>query len=83
MTLPGRALGSVVVDAERLATQAGIVDRGGGVGRIEWRVNGVTVGVDEPGSGSISPLRLSRTLQLDSGTNDGEMIAYNGANRIA
>ena len=65
LALPGRALGSSVGDAETIVAEAEIVDRGGGVGRIEWRVNGVTLGIDEPGSASTSPLRLPRSLQLD------------------
>lgn len=83
LILPGRALGSSVIGAERIVAEAEIVDRGGGVGRIEWRVNGVTLGIDEPGSASTSPLRLPRNLQLEPGLNAIEVIAYNRANLIA
>src|SRR4029079_4148934 len=31
---------------ERAVLEATVADQGGGVGRIEWRVNGVTVGIE-------------------------------------
>jgi hypothetical protein len=36
-----------------------------------------------PVAGSASPLRLSRSLALDSGANAIELVAYNSANMIA
>jgi WD40 repeat protein/uncharacterized caspase-like protein len=83
VTLPGRALGSGTADGSSVQAEAEIVDRGGGIGRIEWRVNGVTAGIDKPATGSPSPLRLTRTLALDAGDNSIEVVAYNGADLIS
>ena len=83
VTLPGRALGSGTVDGNSISAEAEIADRGGGIGRIEWRVNGVTAGIDRPAAGSSSPLRLTRSLALDSGENAIEVVAYNAADLIA
>jgi WD40 repeat protein/uncharacterized caspase-like protein len=81
VTLPARGLGSadsaVTADAE-------VTDRGGGVGRVEWRVNGITAGIDNPASFAAGqPLRLTRSLALDAGDNTIEVVAYNSANLIA
>jgi WD40 repeat protein/uncharacterized caspase-like protein len=80
-TLPGLRLGTadlqVTVDAE-------VTDRGGRVGRVEWRVNGVTTGIDNPAppvAGQV--VRLTRVLSLDVGDNIIEVTAYNGSNLIA
>jgi WD40 repeat protein/uncharacterized caspase-like protein len=81
LTLPARGLGATdtIVSAE-----AEITDRGGGIGRIEWRVNGITAGIDNPAqSTGGQPLRLTRSLSLDAGDNSIEVVAYNGANLIA
>jgi WD40 repeat protein/uncharacterized caspase-like protein len=81
LTLPARGLG--VADSF-VAVEAGITDRGGGIGRIEWRVNGITAGVDNPASSTPGQaLRLTRRLALDPGDNDIAVIAYNGANLVA
>ncbi|OQW58780.1 MAG: hypothetical protein A4S14_07075 [Proteobacteria bacterium SG_bin9] len=57
----------------------------GGVGRVEWRVNGVTVGVVTPpvAPAAGQPLRLTRQLALDEGTNQIEVVAYNQANFVS
>jgi len=58
--------------------------RGGGIGRVEWRINGVTAGVDNlqaPAAGQ--PVRLTRSLALDPGANDISVVAYNSANLVA
>jgi WD40 repeat protein/uncharacterized caspase-like protein len=84
LTLPGRALGAGTVDGNSVSADAEIADRGGGIGRVEWRVNGVTAGVDNPAPASPGqPLRLTRSLALDAGGNTIEVVAYNGANLIA
>jgi WD40 repeat protein/uncharacterized caspase-like protein len=56
--------------------QVRVVDRGKGIGRIEWRVNGVTAAV---GSGS----SLAQQLALDPGENLIEVVAYNASNLLA
>ena len=69
--------------------------RGGGIGRVEWRVNGIVQGVDGRGLG---PARLKaedrdeagpalttlrKRLFLVPGENAVSVVAYNGANLIA
>jgi uncharacterized caspase-like protein len=82
LTLPGRALSSMAND--QVSVEAEITDRGGGVGRVEWRVNGITAGIDNPGPAAAGqPLRLARSLALDAGDNTIEVVAYNNANLIA
>jgi WD40 repeat protein/uncharacterized caspase-like protein len=84
LSLPGRALGATNVDASNVSVEAEITDRGGGIGRVEWRVNGVTAGIDTPTSaGAGQAARLARGLALDPGNNDITVVAYNGANLIA
>jgi WD40 repeat protein/uncharacterized caspase-like protein len=82
VTLPGRALGASTVDGESVLAEAEITNRGGGIGRVEWRVNRVTVGIDMPASAN-QPIRIARNLALDPGDNTIEVTAYNGANLIA
>ncbi|OQW57103.1 MAG: hypothetical protein A4S14_09245 [Proteobacteria bacterium SG_bin9] len=68
----------------QVAAEVDIVNRGGGIGRVEWRVNGVTVGVDTPPAPAANQLaRLTRNLSLDPGSNTIEVIAYNAANLVA
>ncbi|MGD9922391.1 MAG: caspase family protein [Pseudorhodoplanes sp.] len=59
----------------------------GGVGRVEWRVNGVTVAVDENVASAASrtdgPVQLKRQLTLDEGDNRIETVVYNKANLIS
>lgn len=84
LTLPGRSLGSATVDSNSILVEAEIIDRGGGVGRVEWRANGVTAGIDTPAPASVGvPLSLTRSLALDPGDNTIEVVAYNRANLIA
>ncbi len=91
----GKALASGIAPEVKLTLQGGaggasaspeaeIADRGGGIGRIEWRVNGVTAGVDTAATQPQgAPVRLTRQLALDPGSNSIEVVAYNGANLIA
>lgn len=84
LTLPGRALGQGSVGGDSAAVEAEIIDRGGGIGRVEWRVNGVTAGVDSPSPApSGQTARLTRSLALDPGTNEISVVAYNSSNLIA
>ncbi len=68
---------------EQITAEIELSDRGGGIGRVEWRVNGLTVGVDRVPTQGTPPLRLSRAMSLASGRNDVEVVAYNGSNLIA
>lgn len=86
--VPGLAMlspldGAPVATAQ-IAAEAEITDRGGGIGRVEWRVNGVTVGIEAPPAPSAGqPLRFTRNLSLDPGNNTIEVVAYNSANLVA
>ena len=70
---------------EQITVAVEITDRGGGVGRVEWRVNGMTLGVEEPGLLRVAAgsLKLERKLDIDDGANLIEVVAYNGKNLIA
>lgn len=66
-------------------------DQGGGIGKVVWKVDGVTIAVDTRPSGStarrIPPETNTRTLTqevaLSPGTNRVEIIAYNRRNDVA
>lgn len=76
--MPGsRATSDLVTVAVR------ITDRGKGIGRIEWRVNGVTASVAgvPPGPGPNYDMQLQ--LALDPGENEIEVIAYERGNVLA
>jgi WD40 repeat protein/uncharacterized caspase-like protein len=80
LTMPSRA----IAGRTQGTVNADIIDRGGGIGRVEWRVNGVTVGIDNPDRApSGQPLQLSRVIALDTGSNDVTVVAYNRANLVA
>jgi WD40 repeat protein len=68
---------------EDVAVKVRITDKGKGIGRIEWRVNGVTaaVGAKPPGAGP--DYNVSQQLALDPGENTVEVVAYNGTNLLA
>ena len=70
--------------AEVITAEATITEQeGGGIGRIEWRVNGITVGVANPPAASGPPITVKQTLALDPGENIIEVVAYNGRNLLA
>lgn len=79
ITNPSSAL---AVTTEHASVSADINEAGGGIGRIEWRVNGVTVGIENRDVTG-APLRLTRELPLDDGENEVEVVAYNSANLVA
>ncbi len=68
-----------IITAEATITE----QEGGGIGRIEWRVNGVTVGVSNPAPGTGGTLTVKQTLALDPGENSIEVVAYNGRHLLA
>lgn len=80
LTLPAsRTTKKEVITAE--ATIA--AQEGGGIGRVEWRVNGITVGVNNPTADAGSEVRVKQSLALDPGENTIHVIGYNGRNLIA
>jgi WD40 repeat protein len=67
-----------------VTVEARLVDQGGGIGRTEWRINGVTVGVVEQVAGTAGqPVSVKQVIALDPGENTIEAVAYNGANLVA
>jgi hypothetical protein len=62
---------------------ARIKDQGKGIGRIEWRINGITVGVTNAAPGAGPDYIAEQTLALDPGENAVEVIAYNAQNILA
>jgi hypothetical protein len=69
--------------ADLLTLEARITDRGKGIGRIEWRVNGVTAAVSAKSSGGGSDYLVAQQLALDPGNNTIEVVAYNGSDLLA
>jgi len=55
----------------------------GGIGRIEWRVDGLTVGVTYPAPASSGAVRVEKSLALLPGESTIEVVAYNGRNLLA
>ena len=68
---------------EIITAEATIAAQEGGIGRVEWRVNGVTVGVSNPSPGTSPTITAKQTLALDPGDNTIEIVAYNGRNLLA
>jgi uncharacterized caspase-like protein len=82
--LAAPAIVNGTINGDRITVAARISDRGGGIGRVEWRVNGVTAGIDTPPPGPAGrPVSLSRELRLDPGNNIIEAVAYSASNLIA
>ena len=66
-----------------ITAEARITDAGGGIGRIEWRVNGATVGVSASAPGLGNARIVKQTLALEPGENTIELVAYNARNLLA
>jgi WD40 repeat protein len=72
---------SAAQQSETVAVAVKLTDQGGGIGRVEWRVNGVTVAVTQaPPGPSVS---LTQEVALDRGPNTVEAVGYNGRNLLA
>jgi WD40 repeat protein len=76
--------------ADEIAVEAAVSDQGGGIGKVEWRVNGVTSGIEtrglervEAAASAGSTLTVKRTLALERGENRIEVLAYNAKDLIA
>jgi hypothetical protein len=67
-----------------------LTDQGGGIGKLEWKINGITVGVQDEERGiSIKkregrslPIRKSKLITLSPGENIIRITAYNAKNEI-
>ena len=75
--------GGTVSNAEVITAQARIADTGGGIGRVEWRVNGVTAAVTNVAPEANAGRVISQALALEPGDNTVEVVAYNARNRLA
>jgi Caspase domain/WD domain, G-beta repeat len=66
-----------------VSARALIEDAGGGIGRIEWRLNGLTIGssLADPAAGA--RIALDRDIALGEGRNLIEIVAYNRRNLIS
>jgi WD40 repeat protein len=70
---------------DQVTVKATLTARDGGVGRIEWRVNGVTRGIEQisPTGPSTGIIALERTVPLEAGNNTIEIVAYNAKDLLA
>ena len=90
MTIASIKDGATVNEPE-LTIESTISDEGGGIGKVEWRVNGVTLGVDTRGlvrtnQASVpadKTITVRERLSLDPGENVIEVVAYNAKGLIA
>jgi hypothetical protein len=69
--------------ADLVTLRARVTDRGKGIGRIEWRVDGVTAAVRSRRADHPPIYMLDQELALDPGDNVVEVIAYNRGNILA
>ena len=69
--------------ADLVTVAARVTDRGKGIGRIEWRVNGVTASVMAAPGGTGPDHDIAQLLALDAGENEIEVIAYERRNLLA
>ena len=71
------------IDGDTAELELVLTDRGGGIGRIEWRVGGTVVGSDPAPAARAGETRLRRRIALAPGENRVTAIAYNAAGLIA
>lgn len=73
-------------DSETLNVRAALTPGIGGIGRIEWRVNGIVRVARAPASSSPpsgTAIEIEDPLLLEAGENIVELTVYNATNRIA
>ena len=81
--------GTVAEPVVQVAVEA--YDQGGGIGQIEWWVNGIALGLDSAerrirlsnSTAQQQPLSLQREVPLVTGANRIEVLAYNAAGGVA
>src|SRR5262249_24028545 len=71
------------VQSDLIKLSIRVTDRGKGVGRIEWRVNGVTARVTAKVSSTGPQYSLTEDIALDPGVNEVEVVSYNASNLLA
>jgi WD40 repeat protein len=62
---------------------ANLENQGGGIGRVEWRINGITTGVQNLRVEAPGKIQVKRSFALGEGTNVIQLVAYNFQNLIA
>lgn len=65
-----------------IAVEATVSDDGGGIGQIEWRINGAVLGLSKP-TGTERVQNLRKSLALAPGENRIEVVAYNAQGYVA
>ena len=83
-----RSLDGETVNGDSATVAADIETRDGGLGRIEWRVNGTVQGADSRGLGAavaaeLDTTRVEKRVFLAPGENVVSVVVYNEANLIA
>lgn len=80
----------LTVDQSHLDVRVRITDKGGGIGRVEWKINGLTVDVvgrmnsNTALQTSLSEaVELTQQIALGSGKNSLDVIAYNRNHEVA
>jgi WD40 repeat protein/uncharacterized caspase-like protein len=68
--------------SDLVSVAARIKDKGKGIGRIEWRVNGIVSAVSYAPAGQ-SEVMTEQMLALEAGENVVEVVAYNARNVLA
>jgi WD40 repeat protein len=77
---------NVVIGDDKVTIETKLTEQGGGIGRIEWRMNGVTSGVQDLAHSATrigDETTVSRTLAVADGASVIELVAYNHANLTA
>lgn len=69
--------------SDLVTIRARVVDQGKGIGRIEWRVNGITAAVARAQTAANADVALTQQIALDPGENIIELVAYNATNLLA
>jgi len=69
--------------SDRADLQMTIAPRGGGIGRVEIRVNGATQIIEDLPADGTDPVSISQSVFLTPGKNQVNVVVYNKANLIA
>jgi|SRR5579872_5317678 len=89
--------GSSGTSGNEIRVEATVMEQGGGIGRIEWRLNGQAIGIEPRGFERIqngpssasgagvgtSAVRTSQKIMLEAGDNLIEVVAYNARGLVA
>jgi hypothetical protein len=73
----------VITSDPHFAVEAGVIDQGGGIGKVEWRINGATMGVGRESVMKNGRAIYQKVFDLIAGQNQIEFIAYNSEGLIS